>query len=1686
MKNGKIFKQAAAVFTAAVMAVSLFATAFTVKADDTQEVRAATQSALQNAVNAAAESGVKTVIVITRDITLSGTTNKNNQIKVPEGADVTVRSASGGKYTITENSAFGYDSSARHGVFEVNGSLTLEDITVNANGMGRGIVVNNNACVRLSSGTLITGGAENYNSGAGLGVYVAAASKASKGGVLYIEDGAEISGNTASYEGGSLSRGIGVYVGDYGKLFMTGGKITDNHIVTKPSTTFVNAYSCPGGGIAGKYATMVISGGEISDNSGLEYGGGLFIESGCSVTVSGDAKIINNSASSEGVEFASSAQGGGIYITGGVLNIEENALISGNIAASSASARFKACGAGIYIDNGTVNMKGGTISDNEASFNGADITSDDEDTMILIRNYPEGCGAGVFLEGGTFNMSAGTITNNRAFSDRDDSTAQGNGGGLYLGFTNGNGGSVDPETYGTANITGGTISGNSASCRGADVYLADGVVSRSGGIGVRNNGTATVGFIAGTVNMNISGALNIGELYLPAPFTGVFGSAVTSAQAAVCITGSLAGAEVGLMSEDAEEGRVIALPSSSYVPVNTDAAAIKPLDPGFVCKTDSTGSVFLSQDTGDSLTDISSAFITVKDCVYSGFACESEVTVTYDGTELTEGEDYSVSYINNTAVGKAAAIISGYGAYTGTVKREFNVAACDIASESVLAAAVTDVYYTGNPVTASVSLSLNGTSLAQGTDYDLSFEDNTEAGRASAVITGKGNFTGSRKIEFNIVDSTGKTIVSDEEGLRSALALETAADEPEVIILSQDITITAPLAAAQGLHADIYGNGASLIMGSAAKPTADDPGAAMLEIPGGSIGLYNITLDAKSNARCIYVAAGASLYADSSVILTRGATVTKGTKALGGQVIKNEGTVRFCGTIENSSSVNRYFGAVYNGGSFTLKEGSVIRNVITASGGAVFNDKDAEFTMEGGIITASATTLSNGIPYGNAVSNLGTFTMTGGSITGNSASAPAVYSSGIFVMEGGAISDNSNTIGTTNASAKQYGTSGGGVKLLGGSFTMNGGEISRNGAIEGGGVIITYGTFILNDGSISHNTAYCTSTDNDTLNFGNGGGILISGGRFEMNGGEISGNTADYTSGVGRTEPWSGHGAGIFLYGGTAAIAGGAISGNTGSEQGKYSNGIYFGKTYVNDSKKVSISSSADGRLEISAAPRISDDIYIESGNVLHISGALTDAVINVRPEVFGAGTALAVYDEGVEIKAQDAEKFIVNGQKGAVRTDEASRSIKGGLTDISMCTITVDPSEYTYTGSAIIPRVTVTDQDGNAVTGYSITAEDNISPGEKTAVITGDGYAAFGESVCTFTITKTDLSSASVYVSLEKNSFDFNGSAITPKVTVLASRKELVKGTDYTVEYKNNTLPGTAEVIISALEDSNFTGTAQKTFTIRKNDALKDTVIYLDGVWTYIDDEFSPDYTFTGIRQNSNGWWYVENGVVTFAADTVASNENGWWKITDSRVDFSFTGFADNAYGRWRVENGKVNFGYEDIALDENEWRYYYGGRYRPAATGFADNSYGRWRVENGKDSFNYNDIVYESGEWRYYYGGRFRNSYTGVTDCANSYGWWYVKNGAADFSTNTVAANSNGWWKVTGGKVDFNFNGLASNSNGWWYIKGGKVDFNFNGLASNSNGTWVIKNGRADFGCNGSYEYNGKTYNVKDGRVQ
>ena len=85
---------------------------------------------------------------------------------------------------------------------------------------------------------------------------------------------------------------------------------------------------------------------------------------------------------------------------------------------------------------------------------------------------------------------------------------------------------------------------------------------------------------------------------------------------------------------------------------------------------------------------------------------------------------------------------------TATATMEVEVLMLDISN---LKFNIGNVSYEGKPVTFPLNITFNGKKLVQGTDYELSFENNDRPGVATIIVTGIGMYTGVSKSTFNII-----------------------------------------------------------------------------------------------------------------------------------------------------------------------------------------------------------------------------------------------------------------------------------------------------------------------------------------------------------------------------------------------------------------------------------------------------------------------------------------------------------------------------------------------------------------------------------------------------------------------------------------------------------------------------------------------------------------------------------------------------------------------------------------------------------------------------------------------------------------------------------------------------------------------------------------------------------------------
>lgn len=261
--------------------------------------------------------------------------------------------------------------------------------------------------------------------------------------------------------------------------------------------------------------------------------------------------------------------------------------------------------------------------------------------------------------------------------------------------------------------------------------------------------------------------------------------------------------------------------------------------------------------------------------------------------------------------------------------------------------------------------------------------------------------------------------------------------------------------------------------------------------------------------------------------------------------------------------------------SLTSSASQGMSQVINVSNGAKFILCDCK---GGGTITHSSGAKGKGVRVGGSDPAAATFSMYGGTISGNHADDPrsgaggagVEIQNGTFKMYGGTISDNYEENTRSN-------DGGGGVCAhTSGTFTMYGGIISDNQSVtDAGGVTVVGGTMNIYGGTISNNIAK-----------GDGGGIWTN-----INGFIISGNSVIENNTAVK-------GGGVY-YGSssnTMTISESArISGNTATGDG---GGVYFG----GDTFRIS------GNLDISGNKKAGADnnVYLPTNKYINIAGALT------------------------------------------------------------------------------------------------------------------------------------------------------------------------------------------------------------------------------------------------------------------------------------------------------------------------------------------------------------------------------------------------------------------------------------------------------------------------------------------------
>lgn len=132
---------------------------------------------------------------------------------------------------------------------------------------------------------------------------------------------------------------------------------------------------------------------------------------------------------------------------------------------------------------------------------------------------------------------------------------------------------------------------------------------------------------------------------------------------------------------------------------------------------------------------------------YTGDEIRPSITVKIGAVTLQQNVDYKLTYRDNIAPGTASITISGIGSYSGSKTVTFKIAQVSLSSATVKVANQT---YNGELKMPDVTVKLNDETLMQDEDFEVEYRNNKKPGKATVVITGLGDYSGTKKATFVI------------------------------------------------------------------------------------------------------------------------------------------------------------------------------------------------------------------------------------------------------------------------------------------------------------------------------------------------------------------------------------------------------------------------------------------------------------------------------------------------------------------------------------------------------------------------------------------------------------------------------------------------------------------------------------------------------------------------------------------------------------------------------------------------------------------------------------------------------------------------------------------------------------------------------------------------------------------------
>ena len=580
---------------------------------------------------------------------------------------------------------------------------------------------------------------------------------------------------TLTATGGGYGAGIGGRNGDRngsscGNITIHGGSV---------AATGGDEAAGIGGGKGGSGGNITINGGNVTATSGDEAAGigGGQSGSGGNITINGGNVTATSVTFAAGIGGGQSGSGGNITINGGNVTATSEAFAAGIGGGQESS------GGNITINGGTVTATGGQDgagigSGSHGSYgtitiNGGSVTATGGDNGAGI-----GGGIGDEIGGSGGSFTTGTDGHALIFANGGiaDKTMQDSWSGIIFDENDG-------KVYKNQTLQENfeiplgktlTVPQNTTLTIPQGVTLTNnGTITGNGTLGGEGNLVGS-GTVAPTITNNLQKDSAVSVTVSPSPAT--YGSKVnitaTISKAATISRAATISKAANAITRAAENqveffvGTDSNKKSLGTANVSGDTATLSDVEisqeKGFAVGENTItaeygGSMGLKPQTGSTrLTvqrDLKDAIVTVNgEYFYTNSPIIPEVSVTWNGTQLTKDTDYTVNCTDNTNAGKATVTVTGTGNYTGTKTENFTIAPAQLNNATVK---VNGTYtYTGQaqtPVAGNVVVTLGGKTVPSD-QYSISASNNINAGQATATVTAKadGNYTGSASGKFTI------------------------------------------------------------------------------------------------------------------------------------------------------------------------------------------------------------------------------------------------------------------------------------------------------------------------------------------------------------------------------------------------------------------------------------------------------------------------------------------------------------------------------------------------------------------------------------------------------------------------------------------------------------------------------------------------------------------------------------------------------------------------------------------------------------------------------------------------------------------------------------------------------------------------------------------------------------------------